>query len=100
MREVLRRFPTASLVLAGDGEERPALGAQAAALGVAGRRGLLVPPEDPAALAKAILAILEDPCAAAAMGEAGRRRAQQFSLDLMLERLDAVYWGGTSGPRS
>jgi glycosyltransferase involved in cell wall biosynthesis len=154
MREVLVRFPGAWLVIAGDGEERPILEVQAAALGVAprvrflgfradveaviaalnvfalpslnegmgrvlvtamalgvpvvasqvggvaevvedGRQGLLVPPEDPAALAKAILAILEDPPAAAAMGEAGRLRAQEFSLDIMLQRLAALYRGGT-----
>ncbi len=150
MPEILRRCPGAHLLLAGDGEERPALEAQAAALGVAdrvrflgfredataviaaldvfalpslnegmgrvlvtamalgvpvvaarvggvpdvvedGRQGLLVPPTDPAALAEAIAAILGDGMRAAAMGAMGRARAERFSLEVMLGRLDRLY---------
>ncbi len=40
-----------------------------------GETGLLVPPDDPQALAGALNALLADPGLAAAMGEAGRRRA-------------------------
>lgn len=40
--------------------------------------GLLVPEEDPHALAAAIIALLEDPSRARQMGEAGRRRVEQF----------------------
>lgn len=150
MPEILRRCPRAHLALAGDGEERELLAAQAAALGVAervhflgfredvpavigtldlfvlpslneglgkalvtamglgvpivatrvggvpevvedGRQGLLVPPADPAALAKAAIALLEDRAAAAAMGAAGRARAELFSTEVMLDRLAALY---------
>jgi colanic acid biosynthesis glycosyl transferase WcaI len=42
---------------------------------VAGRAGVVVPPEDPAALAEAILALLADPAACARHGENGRAYA-------------------------
>ncbi len=152
MPEILRRFPDAHLAIAGDGEERAALEAQAAALGVAprvrflgfrrdpgaviacldvfvlpslneglgkvlveamglgvpvvatrvggvpdvvedGRQGLLVPPADPAALAKGVAAILEDRPRAAAMGEAGMARARLFSAEVTLQRYAALYRG-------
>jgi starch synthase len=40
-----------------------------------GETGLLVPPDDPAALAGALNALIGDPGRAAAMGAAGRKRA-------------------------
>jgi alpha-maltose-1-phosphate synthase len=40
-----------------------------------GQTGLLVPPDDPAALARALNALVADPARAAAMGQAGRDRA-------------------------
>jgi glycosyltransferase involved in cell wall biosynthesis len=42
-----------------------------------GETGLLVPPEEPAALAHAISELLSDPAQAERMGEAGRTRAQR-----------------------
>lgn len=44
---------------------------------VAGETALLVPPEDPRLLADAILELLRDPPRAAAMGGAGRERAER-----------------------
>jgi len=45
-----------------------------------GRTGLLVPPRDPAAIAQALLKLLDDPVLRAAMGAAGRARAKnEFS---------------------
>lgn len=56
-----------------------------------GRAGRLVPPGDPTALAGAVGAVLEDPAAAAALAEAGRRRAAAFSWDAVVPRIEAVY---------
>ena len=47
-----------------------------------GRTGLLVPPGDPFALARALRALLDDPDRAARLAEAGRRAAEtHFSLE-------------------
>lgn len=54
--------------------------------------GLLVPPDDPTALAEAVTALLDDPAQAAGLGEAGRTRARaEFSVARMAERTAAVY---------
>jgi glycosyltransferase involved in cell wall biosynthesis len=57
-----------------------------------GETGILVPPDDPAALATAVGILLEDRTQATAMGEAGLVRAQQrFSVARMAERTVEVY---------
>jgi glycosyltransferase involved in cell wall biosynthesis len=57
-----------------------------------GETGILVPPDDPAALATALGILLEDRAQAVAMGEAGERRArEQFSVARMAERTAALY---------
>jgi glycosyltransferase involved in cell wall biosynthesis len=57
-----------------------------------GDTGLLVPPSSPEALARAILALLEDPGRARALGVAGRRRVERiFSLESMVARYEALY---------
>lgn len=56
-----------------------------------GRQGLLVPPDEPAALAKALTQLLADPALCIRMGAAGRRRATDFSHDAMVEALQRVY---------
>jgi glycosyltransferase involved in cell wall biosynthesis len=58
---------------------------------VDGETGLLVPPRDPEALAAAIGALLADPERRRAMGEAGRRRAEGFSVERMVGRVLQIY---------
>ena len=59
---------------------------------VVGDAGILVPPADPAALAHAILTILEQPQRAQGLGQAGYRRVQQhFTWKKAAERTVAVY---------
>lgn len=57
-----------------------------------GVTGLVVPPNDPAALAAAIQRLVADPALRAAMGAAGQRRvAQEFARTVMLDRTLAFY---------
>jgi phosphatidyl-myo-inositol alpha-mannosyltransferase len=53
--------------------------------------GLLVPPNDPIALAAAIRRILSEPELAASLKDAGRSRAEAFSWLAVAPRLEAVY---------
>ncbi len=61
--------------------------------------GLVVPHEDPAALARALETLRSDPARALEMGRAGRDRlSREFDVDLHLRRLEAAYRGeGTPG---
>jgi glycosyltransferase involved in cell wall biosynthesis len=55
-------------------------------------RGVLVPPEDPAALAEAIQRLLDDPDAAADLGRAAREWAMaNLTADVMVDRYVALY---------
>jgi glycosyltransferase involved in cell wall biosynthesis len=57
-----------------------------------GVSGLLVPPRDPEALARAIGLLLENRRLAFNLGEAGRRRVvERFSLERMVSRTEAFY---------
>jgi alpha-maltose-1-phosphate synthase len=57
-----------------------------------GATGLLVEPQDPGALAAALVELIEDPKRAAAMGSAGRERQQrEFSLEAMAGRVGELY---------
>ena len=57
-----------------------------------GETGLLVPPDDPRALAGAVSSLLDDPARAAALGRAGYDRARrEFSVARMTERTLRVY---------
>ena len=57
-----------------------------------GETGLLVPPRDPAALAQAIIWMLDHPTEAAAMGMRGRELVEQeFSAETMARRTAEVY---------
>jgi glycosyltransferase involved in cell wall biosynthesis len=64
-----------------------------------GRTGRLVDPEDPAALATALVDLLTHPERAAALGEAGARRArEQFSWDAVAARVQDVLLACCAGP--
>lgn len=54
--------------------------------------GLLVPPQNPEALAEAISQLLDHPEQAAQMGQNGRQRAaEQFTIERMVEQTEALY---------
>jgi glycosyltransferase involved in cell wall biosynthesis len=53
-----------------------------------GRTGMLVDPDDPAALAEAVIGLLSDPCAAEALGRAGQADARaRFSMETYSAKL-------------
>jgi glycosyltransferase involved in cell wall biosynthesis len=59
---------------------------------VPGQTGLLVPPEDPSALATALAMLLQAPARRAAMGAAARRRAEtEFSMERMVSDYALAY---------
>jgi glycosyltransferase involved in cell wall biosynthesis len=68
-----------------------------------GVSGLIVPPEDIAALSDAILRLLSDPAKAKEMGAMGREAAlEKFTIDAMMRRITGAYasllGGGTMPP--
>jgi glycosyltransferase involved in cell wall biosynthesis len=75
--------------------ERPVVASRVSAIPeivADGATGLLVPPDDVAALTGALLQLLGDPPWAAAMGRAGRARARdEFSVARMVARTRDVY---------
>jgi glycosyltransferase involved in cell wall biosynthesis len=57
-----------------------------------GRTGFLVPPGQPAAWARAVGGLLDDPPLAEAMGREGRQRVEaRFSSTEMIDRIEALY---------
>ena len=59
---------------------------------VDGQTGLLVPPGDPAALAKAIRSVLADPTLARSLATTGRARLlKEFSAEVMVQRTTQIY---------
>lgn len=64
---------------------------------VDGQTGLLVPPGDAAALAKALASVLGDPGTASAFGVAGRDRAREFTVSSVVERIELMYGDAIAG---
>lgn len=57
-----------------------------------GKTGLLIPPNDPRALAEAVVYLLRDPERAQRMGQAGYEKIQrEFSLHTMVAKTEAIY---------
>lgn len=66
-----------------------------------GENGLLVPPEDPAALAEAIVALQQDPTLRASLGAAGPKRVAEGHLaEQMCDAYEALYWRVLEAPAS
>jgi glycosyltransferase involved in cell wall biosynthesis len=66
-----------------------------------GATGLLVPPSDPAALARAIRSVLEDSNLAQRLARAGHEHVNlEFSIESMVRRTTAVYRQLLDGPRN
>lgn len=64
-----------------------------------GDSGLLVPPEDPGALADALAGLAADPQLRADLGESGRRRvAQEFEAETVARRLSQLFELAASAP--
>ena len=65
------------------------------------RTGVLVAPQDPAALAAAIASLLREPDRARRLGAAGRARVlAEFSMERMADRYERVYAHVASRPRA
>jgi glycosyltransferase involved in cell wall biosynthesis len=56
-----------------------------------GTTGLLVPSRDPAALARALLRVVQDPPFARALGEAARRASARYDVTECVRRMEALY---------
>jgi len=57
-----------------------------------GVNGRLVPPDDVGALADAVLTLMDDPAAAAALGQAARADVERhYTIDRMVERFEQLY---------
>jgi glycosyltransferase involved in cell wall biosynthesis len=55
-----------------------------------GQNGLLVPPDDPAALAAAVRRLLDDPALRHRLADAGLRRAADFGWDSTVQHTEAI----------
>ena len=62
-----------------------------------GINGLLVPPGDPEALARAIDRLLADCDSARRLSEGARERGKDYDWEVLTERLLRVYQGVTAG---
>ncbi len=80
---------------------RPVVASRVAGIPLAvedGETGLLVPERDPAALGEAVGRLLDDPAAARALGEAGRRRVERELTWAAVARIhDRIYRRAAAG---
>jgi phosphatidylinositol alpha-mannosyltransferase len=56
-----------------------------------GEEGELLPPDDPAAWARALVRVARDPARSAAFGQAGRRTAQRYAWPAVTREVLGVY---------
>ena len=87
--------PLGNATLEAMAHARPVIGAAVGGIPemiVDGKTGLLVPAQDPKALAEALTLLIEDPSLARQMGQAARRRCEEmFSLERHVENILKVY---------
>jgi glycosyltransferase involved in cell wall biosynthesis len=57
----------------------------------AGRTGLLVPPDDPAALASSIGTLLDDPALAMRLAREGQRESERYAWPIAREAWRRIY---------
>jgi phosphatidylinositol alpha-mannosyltransferase len=62
-----------------------------------GSEGILVPPRDPAALARALGLLLRDPALRESLGAAGARTAAGYSWDRVAGELEGIYFSVLNG---
>jgi glycosyltransferase involved in cell wall biosynthesis len=102
------------LVLSSDHEGLPVAVMEAFALGVPlvstavggipeavehDRQGLLVPPQDPAALAAAVRTVCDDPNLRARLSDGARASSERFDASTAARRIEDVYRGVAAGRR-
>jgi glycosyltransferase involved in cell wall biosynthesis len=58
-----------------------------------GQTGLVVPPQDPAAMARAVARLLEDPESAAAMARRARAEVEAYSWERVSRQWSEAYRG-------
>jgi glycogen(starch) synthase len=66
---------------------------------IEGENGLLVPPEDPQALAERMLTLLEDPALRATLGRQSARLARRYDWEVILPQYMSVFEEAIAGSR-
>lgn len=83
------------VVLEGWAQERPTIGSHVGGISELiqdNKTGILVPPNDPMALAQAVVHLLENPTLAVEMGRRGRLETlPRFTIEAMVQETEAIY---------
>jgi D-inositol-3-phosphate glycosyltransferase len=66
---------------------------------IEGENGLLVPPEDPRALAERMLILLEDPALRATLGHQSAQLARRYDWEVILPQYTSVFEEAIAGSR-